>query len=315
MAHGLHARLELVPGPELDGKGTGTQERLRHFGRPHFQDDLEDAIVGQLAGNISLAVEEKQKFRSCLCSVSTYRQQIGYPSGPKAKTNPHQQAGFLSGTTEAGERFFLEASKLIYGHNYDTLIDDHVRARRGPKDAIKMTPFKEIFGKVKEDAAADVPEEEEAGEAYETEGDEDDAKSAVGNKSTTPAAKKEESGKGIFLGHFLSGEEIWSKDLTVDTVKKLKSHLQSCTHAVDRDCSFVVIEHDESEDGFAEKIRQHASISRCPDKKKACVYEVGVAAVAQTNPSGNPPSSRRDLYEKHIRGMLISREIGVDTKA
>ena len=68
------------------------------------------------------------------------------------------------------------------------------------------------------------------------------------------------------------------KDLTVDTVKQLKGHLQSCTHAVDRDCSFIAVE-DESDDGIAEAIRQIDSISRCSDKKTACVYEVGAAIV------------------------------------
>ena len=181
-----------------------------------------------------------------------------------------------------------------------------------------MAPIKELFEKIKEDASADAISEEEPSQAYEEE-DEDDGNIKIGgNKITSPSskpcAKDDHKEKGIFLGHFLDGTQLWSNKLTVDTVKQLKSHMKSCTHAVDRDCTFIMVE-DESEDGIAEHLRQIDCIGKRPDKKNACVYEVGAAGVAQTGAWCNTPPFRRDHFETHVRGMLNSREASEGSKS
>ena len=116
----------------------------------------------------------------------------------------------------------------------------------------------------------------------------------------------------MFLGHFFTGEEIWSKgkdgSLSMDTIKKLKKAMQDCIHIVDRDCTFCDAETDDSEDLIADKIRKCTAISQCPDKRTAIIYEVGCAGVPTCNPSCNIPPFRKEHYERHVRGCLHARE-------
>ena len=269
---------------------------------------------------IEISVDERNKLKDCLRTHQSFRKTIGYATGAKAAINPDKKISFLAGTTPAAEELFQLAADMIYSRTWDKTYHAAILERQYAKDVMRQSPAKELFEVIKEkateektktalpDAASDV---ECAGSASEQEAEEKKiVKKFLGQSPTKqkPAKDGGDPDRGTHIGTILGGEELWSKDLKPELARQIMAVLDKCIEIVDRDCGFIVGEHDDSEAVIAEKIRKHSFIGKCPDKKTAVVYGVGSSGSSQANPSNNPPPFRREHQEKCTKAMLNSRE-------
>ena len=78
-----------------------------------FKRELKVQLLDKSLEDVDLPADEKAKFKKCINSPSETRDRLGFPSWSKAVHNPDKKAVFLTGTTPAGEEYFLECFKWI----------------------------------------------------------------------------------------------------------------------------------------------------------------------------------------------------------
>ena len=259
-----------------------------------FMMRLKDVMLDGVLESMPLPVEEKTKYRAALKSQNQFRDDCGYAIGVKSADSPCKKSAFLAGSSKAGEKLFLYVSALVYGQNVPLIIQDHVENKRSAKDSMKLEPLLSTFTQFKETAAEDEALTEAAEKDKEYEQESGDLILARGSGQKTKTVNKDDDPQNVFLGPFLHGIEIWSKGLSVQLVKKIKTFRNQCAHAVDRDCEYVVVHPtEESEDGIATKFRQQDRINNNGVCRTAIVYETTVVGVSQSNPSSNITPSRK----------------------
>ena len=106
-----------------------------------------------LLEEININSEERNKIKDCLRTFQSYRDTIGYGSGPKASTHPDKSSSFLAGTSPAGEDLFHLCRELIYSQCYDSAWHRAIEDRKYAKDVIRDSPIKELFEAIKVKAA------------------------------------------------------------------------------------------------------------------------------------------------------------------
>ena len=60
--------------------------------------------------------------------------------GQKQLTTKTEKAVFLTGTTTAGKKFFLEAFKWIYTLETDKVVEEHIRNKKTARGAVTHLP-------------------------------------------------------------------------------------------------------------------------------------------------------------------------------
>ena len=65
---------------------------------------------------------------------------LGFPSGSKAVHTPDKQTILLTGTTTAGEKYFLECFKWIYTAEMDQVIEEHISSQKTARDVVTKLP-------------------------------------------------------------------------------------------------------------------------------------------------------------------------------
>ena len=289
-----------------------------------FKHHLKTELLSKVMEEMELDPEEKTKFRDCLSSVVTMRQCLGYKTGIKKDKEPDKLAQFLTGVSEAGERFFKIIHDWIYTATHDEAIVDHLRQKRNAKDVVKLPP---IANAIKE-IAEQLEQQKEAAQVNgndEEESDDDNADGSVANPSGAggnPSAKKKivsvkppRNEDGQFLGYKEDGSELRSKSLSAEALKIVNQELKDAAFIVQRDCTFIVVDNSCSEDALANMIRDCKAIGACPEKRTAVLYETGVSGQASCNPKCNPPPFRKEHFERGIHGFLNSRCSESNSKA
>ena len=289
-----------------------------------FKHQLKTEFLSKVMEDIDLEPDEKNKFRDCLSSVVTMRTSLGYKIGIKKNTEPDKLAQFLTGVSEAGERLFKIIIDWIYTAEHDEAILGHLRQKRNAKDVVKLPPIADAIKEIAEqleqqkEAAQDHGDEEE-------ESDDDKADGSVANPSEAggnPSAKKKvvpskppRNEDGQFLGFKEDGSEIRSKGMSAEAIKIVNAELRDAAFIVQRDCTFIVVDNNCSEDEIADKLRECKAIGPCPDKRTAVLYQTGASGQASSNPKCNPPPFRKDHFDKCIHGVLNSRCAQSSSKA
>ena len=73
--------------------------------------------------------------------------------GQKQFTTHRTKAMFLTATTTAGEKFFLECFKWIYTPEMDQVIEKHIRSQKTARDVVtKLPPLSEQIEEMKNKA-------------------------------------------------------------------------------------------------------------------------------------------------------------------
>ena len=127
--------------------------------------------------------------------------------GQQQFTTQTTKAMFLTGTTTAGEKFFLEAFKWIYTPEMDKVIEEHIRSQKTARDVVtKSPPLSEQIEEMKKEADAANAEDVAEDEEYEEDSDhmDDDlqaSKVLKGSKGPLTPSKDTEKDKGQFLGY------------------------------------------------------------------------------------------------------------------
>ena len=289
-----------------------------------FKHHLKTELLSKVMEEIDLDPDEKKQIRDCLSSVVTMRKSLGYKTGIKKNTEPDKLAQFLTGVSEGGERLFKIINGWIYTADHDEAIAGHLREKRNAKDMVKLPPFADAIKEIAEqleqqkEAAQDDGDEEE-------ESDDDNADGSVANPSGAggnPSAKKKvvppkppRNEDGQFLGYKEDGTEIRSKGMSAEAIKIVNVELKDAAFIVQRDCTFLVVDNNCSEDEISDMLRECKAIGTCPDKRTAILYETGASGQASCNPKCNPPPFRKEHFEKCIHGLLNSRCSQSNSKA
>ena len=273
-----------------------------------FKRELKLQLLDQSLEDIELPADEKAKFKKCLNSPSEMRDRL-FSSGSKAVHNPDKKAMFFTGTTTAGEKYFLECFKVIYTTDMDDVIEGHISGKNIARDVVTKLPalVEKIEDMKKEADAANAEDVAEAAE-YEEDSDhmDDDlqaSKVPMGSKGPLTPSKDTDRDEGQFLGYAWDGTEVRSKGLPVDTMRQTKAIYQECVHTVNRECTFIFFDDQYGEDTIADAIRDSQAIGSCPDRRTGIFYEVGTSGVAACNPARNPPPSRKDNFDKVFEGI------------
>ena len=281
-----------------------------------FKNNMKSILLDSTLEDMAIPVEEKSKFRECLSSVSVMRQHLGGNQNQKQSSLPAKTMPFLSGSTQAGEHFFIEAIKWIYGHCKDDIIMDHCRNNRKARDVVKLPPLVDLLKSYNDEAQklveadADAPDALVNSSESEVEFSGDSLPAASTGNLASTLTKSKSRGihcHGEVLCSHIDGTPIFATNLDKPTLVAIKAHLQDCVGIIDRECLFVVPDKDASEDEIASIIRNCGAIDNYKNKRTAVVYEVGTSGVAACNSSRNPPPYRKDHFEKLIKAALHSR--------
>ena len=78
-----------------------------------------------------------------------------FPKWANSSSQPRQTTMFLTGSTTAGEKFFLEAFKWIYTPKMDKVIEEHICNHKTARDTVtKLPPLSEQIEEMKREADA-----------------------------------------------------------------------------------------------------------------------------------------------------------------
>ena len=135
----------------------------------------------------------------------------------KQFTTQTKKATFLTGTTAAGEKYFLECFKWIYTTEMDEVIEGHISNQKTACDVVtKLPPLAEKIEDMKKEA--DAVNAEDVAEAAEYEQDSDHmdddlqaSKVPKGSKGPLTPSKDTDKDTGQFLGYAWDGTEVGSK--------------------------------------------------------------------------------------------------------
>ena len=283
-----------------------------------FKQQLKNEFLSKVMEDLDLDTAEKKQIRECLGSVASMRQSLGYKTGLKMQTEPYKMASFLTGVSEPGERLFKMINDWVYTAVHDDAIANHISQKRTAKDVVKLPPIGDAIKEI----AEQVEEQREAAQAKEAaekeHADEENADGSVAHPpgaSDNPSAKKKvvvppqppRNEDGQFLGYKEDGSEIRSKGMAADAINTVNAELKDAAFIVQRDCTFLVVDNNCSEDALADMLRGSKAIGKCADKRTAVIYETGSSGQASCNPKNNAPPFRKEHFEKCIRGALNSR--------
>ena len=189
---------------------------------------------------------------------------------------------------------------------------------------MKLPPIADAIKEIAEqleqqkEAAQDDGDEEEESDDGNADGSAANPSGAGGN----PSAKKKvvpsklpRNEDGQFLGYKEDGSEIRSKSMSAEAIKIVNAELKDAAFIVQRDCTFLVVDNNCSEDSLADMLRECKAIGPCPDKRTAILYETGASGQASCNPKCNPPPFRKEHFEKCMHGFLNSRRSQSNSKA
>ena len=137
-----------------------------------FKRELKVQLLDKSLEDINLPADGKAKFKKCRNSPSEMRHHLGFPSGSKAVHNPDKKAMFLTGTTTASEKYFLECFKWIYTPEMDQVIEEHIRSQKTARDVVTiLPPLAEQIEEMKKEADAANAEYVAEDEEYEEDSD------------------------------------------------------------------------------------------------------------------------------------------------
>ena len=139
---------------------------------------------------------------------------------------------------------------MVLNTECKSIIEEHCRCKRTAKDTVKLAPLSEFLGNLRDDAEAlaetgveKVGAEEWDEESAAESGNEGIPVPTSANAGATKDVPKDDHGQLICV--FVDGSDVWSKGLTIETIKTLKKCMPYCVHAVERACTCVVIESDD----------------------------------------------------------------------